>query len=737
MVKVLHPFTLIHAPTIGFDESFYILAHMLSLRPRFVLSALGVSAPLLLAGSAFAQTTTPSAPAPAILPGPHAITLDDLFRFHDVAGPVISPDGRWVAYTVSTIEPTADKRITDLWMVSWDGKQDIRLTWAGDVDEESDDLSSSGAPRWSPDGEYLSFTATRPGKAKGSQVWVLDRRGGEARQLTDVKGHLSAYVWAPDAKRLLLSIAPDDEADAAEKAKGADKEKDKPKPIVLDRYHFKEDVEGYLKSNEHTQLFLWDVATHKLEKLTTDKNFDESNAVWSPDGTHIAYVSNHDADPDRSINTDVWVVEARANATPKRLTTFDGPDGGRIAWSPDNKWIAFTEGDGLKLWQYSQEKLGIVAADGSAAPRILTAALDRSVSSPFFKPDGKSIDVLVEDDRSEYPASVDIANGQVRRAVTVPGETTGINEFAGRAAVVWTTDAQPGEVYALENGSLRRLTHQNDDEVASLKLAETRDVKATAKDGTEVHGLLTLPLNAQAGAKPPMLLFIHGGPNGQDNHGFNLHRQLFAAHGYAELNVNYRGSSGRGNAYQKVIAADWGDHEIQDLLATVDEVVKEGLVDPDRMGVGGWSYGGILTDYTIASTTRFKAASSGAGMGNPAGLYGIDEYILQYDNELGPPWKDPQKYIQIGYPLFHADRIHTPTLFMGGDKDFNVPVNGGEQMYQALRSLNVPAELIVYPGQFHGFTRPSFIKDRYQRWFDWYDKWVLGKTPAPAPAAAD
>jgi dipeptidyl aminopeptidase/acylaminoacyl peptidase len=712
---------------------------MLSMRASFALSAIGVLALLPFCRPLSAQTSaapTPAAtPAPATPAGPHTITLDDLFRFHDVGGPVLSPDGQWVAYTVSTVETTADKRITDLWMVSWDGKEDVRLTWAGDVDEDSDDLGSSGAPRWSPDGKYLSFTAGRPGKAKGTQVWVLDRRGGEAHQLTDVKGHLSSYAWAPDAKKLLLAITPDDEAEAAEKAKGADKEKEKPKPIVLDRYHFKEDVEGYLKSNEHTELWLWDVATQKLDKLTTDTKYDESNAVWSPDGTHIAYVSNHDPDPDRSINTDVFVVEAKPNSTAKRLTTFDGPDGGRIAWSPDSKWIAFAEGDELKLWQYSQEKLGVVAADGGSAPRILTAALDRSVSSPLFSADGKSIDVVVEDDRNEYPASVDIASGRAHRTVSDPGTTTGLNEVAGRTALVWTTDSQPGEVYALENGSLRRLTHHNDDVVASLKLANTRDVKAIAKDGTEVHGLITLPPGAQAGTKIPLLLYIHGGPNGQDNHGFNVHRQLFAAHGYAELNVNYRGSSGRGNAYQKVIAADWGDHEVQDLLAVVDEVVKEGLADPDHLAVGGWSYGGILTDYTIASTTRFKAASSGAGVGNPVALYGIDEYILQYDNELGSPWKDPQKYIQLGYPFFHADRIHTPTLFMGGTSDFNVPLNGGEQMYQALRSLNVPTELIVYPGQFHQFTRPSFIRDRYQRWFDWYDKWVLGKVGAPAQPA--
>jgi len=722
----------------------------------------GVPALLLFCSMAIAQTSTvpaavqtstpaPSSPpakpavpgpasVPALLAGPHAITLDDLFRFHDVGGPVVSPDGQWVAYTVSTVETSADKRITDLWMVSWDGKEDVRLTWAGDVDEDSDDLGSSGTPRWSPDGKYLSFTADRPGKAKGTQVWVLDRRGGEAHQLTDVKGHLSAYAWAPDAKKLLLSISPDDEAEANDKAKGADKEKEKPKPIVLDRYHFKEDVEGYLKDNKHNQLWLWDLATHKLDKLTTDAKYDESNAVWSPDGTHIAYVSNHDPDPDRSINTDVFVVDAKPNSTPKRLTTYDGPDGGRIAWSPDSKWIAFTEGDELKLWQYSQEKLGIVAADGSSAPRILTAALDRSVSSPLFSTDGQSIDVVVEDDRNEYPATVDIASGKVGRIIGDSGATMGLNEYAGHTAMMWSTDSQPGEVYALENGSLRRLTHHNDDVVASLKLAETRDVKAVTKDGTEVHGLLTMPLGTPAGTKVPMLLYIHGGPNGQDNHAFNVHRQLFAAHGYAELNVNYRGSSGRGNAYQKIIAADWGDHEVQDLLAMVDEVVKEGLADPDRLAVGGWSYGGILTDYTIASTTRFKAASSGAGMGNPLGLYGIDEYILQYDYELGAPWKNPEKYIQVGYPFFHADRIKTPTLFMGGDKDFNVPLNGGEQMYEALKSLNVPAELIVYPGQFHGLTRPSFIRDRYQRWFDWYDKWIMGKEPtnqASPPPGAD
>jgi dipeptidyl aminopeptidase/acylaminoacyl peptidase len=704
---------------------------MLSQRLPLATCATGVFA---LASLAMVSAQTTAAPAaPAEPPTPHPITLDDLSRFHDVGSPEVSPDGQWVAYTVAVTDEKEDKRITDLWMVSWDGKQNVRLTWKGDVTDDIDpeDVESSGSPRWSPDGQWISFTADRSGHGKGAQVWVMDRRGGEAHQLTDIKGNLNSYAWSPDSKTLLLGITPKDEPEDKDKK---DDDKEKPKPIQIDRYHFKQDVEGYLKDNEHTQLYLWDVATHKLDKLTNDPNHDEQNGAWSPDGAKIAYVSNHDPDPDRSINTDVFVVDAKPNSTPKKLTDFDGPDGGHLAWSPDSRWIAFTRGDVLKLWQYSQEKLGVVAADGSAPARILTADLDRSVSGPVFSPDGKSIEVTVEDDRNQYLASVDVASGQVHRDIADKGTAMALNQVAGHSALVWTTDEHPGEVYAFENGSLRCLTHQNDALMAELKLGETRDLSAVSKDGTEVHSLITLPPGATAGTKLPMLLFIHGGPNGQDAHQFTVARQIFAAHGYAVLNVNYRGGSGRGNAYQKIIAGNWGHYEVDDLLATVDEAVKEGIADPDKLAVGGWSYGGILTDYTIASTDRFKAASSGAGMGNPLGFYGVDEYILQWDNELGQPWKNTQKYIDIGYPFYHADRIHTPTLYMGGTSDFNVPLNGGEQMYQALKSENVPTELVVYPGQFHGFTRPSFIKDRYQRWFDWYDHWVLGKGPASPPA---
>jgi dipeptidyl aminopeptidase/acylaminoacyl peptidase len=670
----------------------------------------------------------------------HAITLDDLDRLKDVDDPRVSPDGNWVAYTVEGVDKESDSGIADLWMVSWDGSEDIRLTWNYDA--------SVAEPRWSPDGRYLSFLSDREGapKVEGAQVWTLDRRGGEAHQLTAIEDKLDAYEWSPDGKKLLLTITeiPEPKKDKDKdkvkdkKTKNAseedsdDDDPDKPKPIVIDRYHFKQDVEGYLSTDSRPSLlYLYDIATKKLEKLTTDKRFDEGEAAWSPDGAQIVFVSNHDADPDRTNNTDVFVVAAKPNSKPRQLSATPGNDGGHPAWSPDGKLIAYIHGSEPKFDEYNRRQLAVVPAAGGE-PRILTANFDRSVAAPAWSPDGQSIAVLVDDDRSLYPASVSLGDGSVTRLIDSPGMADKADRQGSRFALTWSTDAAPLEVFALEAGpkggqTLRKLSRQNDALIASLKLAPTRDLQATSPDGTDVHGLLTLPLGYAPGKTYPMLLRIHGGPDWQDYHDFEPERQIFAAHGYAVLNVNYRGSSGRDTAYQQAIFRDWGDKEVVDLLACVDEAVKEGVADPDRLGVGGWSYGGILTDYTIATTTRFKAAISGAGMGNPISFYGIDEYILQYEQELGAPWKDPDIYAKLGYPFLHAGRIKTPTLFMGGDADFNVPIAGGEQMYQALRSLGVPTELVVYPGEFHEFSRPSFIRDRYQRYLDWYGKYLMPK----------
>ena len=209
-------------------------------------------------------------------------------------------------------------------------------------------------------------------------------------------------------------------------------------------------------------------------------------------------------------------------------------------------------------------------------------------------------------------------------------------------------------------------------------------------------------------------------------------REFLAANGYVVLAINYRGSAGRGNGYQKAIFADWGHLEVVDLIGAVDEAIKQGIADPERLGIGGWSYGGISTNYTIATDPRFKAAVSGAGSSMQFSMYGLDQYTVQYDQEVGPPWKTPEVWTKMSYPFLHADRIRTPTLFLGGEKDFNVPIAGGEQMYQALKSLGVDTELVIYPGQFHGLTIPSYERDRLQRYVAWFDKYLKPARPETA-----
>jgi dipeptidyl aminopeptidase/acylaminoacyl peptidase len=656
------------------------------------------------------------------------LKLDDLSRFRNVSDPQVSPDGNWVAYVVSTTNVKDDRSNSHIWMVNIDGSNNRQITFSNE---------NENSPRWSPDGKYLSFTSARPGKARGNQVWLLDRNGGEAFQLTELKGRLQGHEWSPDSKRLALLIGdPDPEAEPTPSPQpGATATPRVPKPIVIDRYRYKQDGQGYLLSGRHTYIYLFDIETKKLERLTKSK-WDENSPSWSPDGTRIAFLSNHGDDPDRDPAAQLYVVDAKPGSTEKQLTPVTTRTGrSRPEWSPDGKWLAFLEGDEMKYGAYSMDHLALVPSDGSKAPERLKAAedLDRGVGTPRFSPDGKWIRFLVADDRSVYPARASVSGGKVERLMPSPIVISSLNSAAGRTVAITGGDSKANEIYVVDGDKLRQLTTQNDALFAELDLGATEEVGFQSKDGTQVNGLLTYPVGYVKGTKVPLLLRIHGGPNSQDQHSFSLERQMFAASGYAVLAVNYRGSAGRGAKFSKAIAADWGNYEVQDLLAGVDHVIKMGVADPDRLGIGGWSYGGILTDYVIATDNRFKAATSGAGVAFTVAFYGTDQYIIQYDHEIGPPWnpKAWETYVKISYPFLHADRIQTPTLFLGGERDFNVPIQGSQQMYQALRSLGVDTQLIIYPNENHGIQRPSYQRDRMERYLAWYDRYIK-KSSGPA-----
>ena len=637
------------------------------------------------------------------------LQAEDFYRLQTVESPACSRDGAWIAYTVTTADRQADEPRAALWMVNWQGTERIRLT---------DGEATASAPQFSPDGRYLAYLSARADEHP--QLYLLDRRGGEAQVLGHVSGVIGDYRWSPDSRTIVLSMSANTDPRGIVSAN---------KPWVIDDFHFKEDRTGYVTAADRPQLYLLDVATRSIRPLTNDVRYRDEHPAWSPDGTRIAYTSLHETDADRSGAQELYMIEAHPGAEPKRLSRFFASNKQSLVWTPDGKYIFYSVGFEPKWTSYIHDRLAMVSAAGGEA-RVLTDALDRAVAAPILGETG-TIGVLVEDDRSQYPALVHLNSSAVTRSL--PGSISVTDQCGGggHVAVLASMDARAPEIYALERGKLRKLTGHNDALVDELEWGAVQDIAFNSADGTEIHAIMVKPADFQPGRTYPTLLWIHGGPNGQDQHGLafdtyplELERQWFAAHGYVVLAVNYRGSSGRGAAFQRSIAAQWGGKEVADLLAATDYVVREKIADPLRLGVGGWSYGGILTDYVIASDMRFKAAISGAGSANQLSMYGSDEYSLTYDYELGAPWVNTDLWLKVSYPFFHADRIKTPTLFMGGDKDFNVPIAGSEQMYQALRALGVPTELVVYPGEYHLFTRPSHIVDRIQRYLTWFDRYL-------------
>lgn len=665
------------------------------------------------------------------------VTVADLNALKDVGDPQVSPDGAWVAYTVGQVDATEDAHFGDLWMTSWDGKTTVRLTTTPKADETT--------PRWSPDGRWLSFLSSRGDESDADQLWLLDRRGGEAEKVTAVKAGISDYVWSPDGRRLVFVIEDGDsvevsnvvqasrsDASAAEGTvtpPGDSAGKKSTPPIVIDRYYFKEDYTGYVR-RKRSHLYLYTVADRKLEQLTKG-DFNELLPEWSPDGQYLVFTSKRaPADPDRGSNWDLWVIQAAIGAVPRQLTTYTGPDGdpdwaSRPAWGPDGRFIAYVRGGPDSLIYYAGQRLAVTTWSGNADPAVITQSLDRNASLPAWSKDGKFLYFRLEDDRAAYLARIPAQGGRVERVIegrrAVQGFSIGPEN---RIAALVESPDRPAEVYAVEPSGLRALTHQNDSLLATLQLAPVEEIGVKSRDGTSVNGFLIRPVDHQPATRYPTILHIHGGPVSEFENDFNFYWQLLAANGYAVVAMNPRGSSGRGEKYSLAIWADWGNKDAQDVLAGVDYAVKIGLADADRLGVNGWSYGGILTNYVIAQDPRFKAAASGASISNILAGYGTDMYVREYEAELGKPWKNTATWIRLSFPFLHADRIRTPTLFLCGAKDFNVPLLNSEQMYQALRSLGVPTKLVIYPETYHGIEKPSYQRHRFEQYLEWFGEYL-------------
>jgi dipeptidyl aminopeptidase/acylaminoacyl peptidase len=653
-----------------------------------------------LACTTFAAAAQDQAPAST----PRTLTFDDQEAVRIPGGIAISRDGKQVAYV-------DDDRI---FVVPLAGGEPRAVTSAG---------SAASDPWWSADGSALYFLSDRSGS---SQLWKLPLAAfGEAGQVTTFKQGIDGIRLSPDESRLLLAftdaqVAANPEEDEAT-AKKDDKETAK-KPFVITRLEFKEDAgEGYLTGDRSEHLHVLDLATGKLTQLTSGA-YTESDAAWSPDGRRVVFVSNREQESDATYRTDLWVVDAGntdRGASLLRLTDDERPKS-EPAFSPDGAWIAFlVASDGV----YGAPQIAVMPATGGDA-KVLTAAHDRWVNRFRYSADGEWIYFTYENLGGNQLARVRPRDGRLEQVLE--GER-GIGEFdlakGGAIVARVETGNRAPELHVFSGGRERALTRINADFHARVTLGAKESISFKAPDGTEVQAFVTKPPDFVPGRRYPTILHIHGGPVGQFGWGFDFKPQYLAAQGYVVVEPNPRGSTGRGEDFIRAIYLTWGITDYDDLIAAVDHVIAAGYADPERLAVTGYSYGGYMTNVVITRTDRFKAAASGAGHSYIAANYGHDIYQKWYNWELGPPWENREKYDRLS-PLLQAGRVTTPTIFLGGREDWNVPLLNAELFYQSLRKKGVPSELIVYPGAHHGGWPKEFERDYLERVQAWFDKYL-------------
>lgn len=658
------------------------------------LPFLMLSGIVLIASNIFSQTNTIA---------PRKLTPNAIYDISSLGNPLVSPDGDWILYSASKADAKKDKNVGKLYMVHKSGKETVTLT------EQTKGVSNY---QWSPEGKYISYLAAGKDEKEETQLYVLDRRGGEPIQLTHIKGEISNYQWFKDGSKILFEIKDPSFADTAQT--------NVRQPYEIDRYHFKADYEGYL-DNRKTHLYAFDIKSKTLDTLTKGIN-NETEAVVSNDGNWVAYASNVSLDFDQNVNADIFLLSLTKNANPIQLTFYKGNDH-KPVFSPDQTKIAFLRSSSEDAYDmYDLQNVGIIDI-ATKSEKIITKKYDLSIDNIFWALDGKNIFGTAEDDRKQNIIQINATTGAVLPFTNEVGVYNGIHmNEKGKMAALFSTPNQPNEVYYNDGIGFKQVTHVQDAFVNSYQKIVVKGFTAIASDNNKVNGILYLP--DSSAKKLPLVLFIHGGPVAQDEYSFDLTRQIYAAAGYAVAAVNYRGSSGRGAIYTKCIYGDWGNKEVKDIIGVADYLIKTGVADENKMAIAGWSYGGILTNYTIATDKRFKAAVSGAGSSLMLSFYGTDQYISQYEPELGKPWENLQKWLDVSYPFFKVKEIKTPTLFMASQADFNVPVVGAEQMYQAFKSVGIPTQLIIYPNQNHGIRVPSYIVHRYNSHLEWFKKYL-------------
>ncbi len=669
----------------------------------------------------------------------------DLYSFQWVANPRISPDGSRIVYTHVTVNQKHDGYDTALWIIPSSGGAARQLT-GGPRDS---------SPQWSPDGKLLAFVRApeKDGKPQPAQIYLLAMEGGEARPLTDLPKGAGGPQWSPDGSTIAFSST-NVPADFEKKKDGEEKSDVR----VIAKAVYRANGAGYLEPDRPNHI--WTVAVPKMPgevqkaKQLTSGQFSEGDIVWSRDGSQVYFTSRRIAETYyESPHTDIYAVKAAGG----EATKIAGLEGGiqQMTLSPDGTRMALAGSieigkDGVER-SYSQPDLFITSLQPGSTPKNLTANYDFDIaggiggdqapprgsgpSRPFWSSDGRFVYVGSAEEGRSNLKRIDAETGKVEP------ETEGDHDLfaysatpdASKAAVLISTPTNIGDLYVLDVASrqMKRLTNINQDLFSKLNLSEPEMIWYKSVDGKRIQTWVQRPPDFQAGKKYPLILNIHGGPHAAYGYTFDHEIQWMAAKGYVVLYPNPRGSTTYGQDFGNIIQYHYPGDDYKDLMAGVDELIARGWVDPEKLGVTGGSGGGLLTNWVIGQTTRFKAAVSQRSIADWADFWYTADFTLFTPNWFrGAPWEQ-QADFKARSPITYIDKVTTPLMLIEGEADYRTPpASGGEQMFRALKYRKIPTVMVRFPGESHELSRSGVPRHRVERLehiVAWFDKYLQGQ----------
>jgi dipeptidyl aminopeptidase/acylaminoacyl peptidase len=650
-----------------------------------------------------------------------AIQFDDLIAMHRLSDPQVSPDGKWVAYVVATPDMQANHAMSNIWIVPESGGEERQLTRSG----------SDSRPRWSPDGKQIAFLSSRDG---ATQIYVMSVHGGEASRVTFLSTDIDNEIWSPDGKWMAFTSRayPDCRDDACNKARDEATVKNPVKAHVATRLlyrHWTDWADG-----KRSHLLVTAITKGTPRDLTPGADYDvppfnlgaPEAIAFSPDSAELCFTANTDKDEALSTNGDLFTVPVSGVIGPLRITTNQGDDWGPV-YSPDGKWIAYRS---QKTAGYESDRWQLMIYNRSSRERSdLTTNFDRNIETYAWSPDSRTIYFQAED-KAEMPIySISATPGSSPKTVMADSFNAEFSLAADGKRLVFSRSSltYPAEMFSANSDGtdVRQITHQNAALLAPLELPAAEPFWFTGANNTKVEGLLVKPPHFDAAKKYPMLLLVHGGPQGawDDDWGYRWNPQVMAAPGYVVVMINPTGSTGYGQKFTDEIQSDWGGKPYVDLMDGVDyAIVHFPFIDSTRLAEAGGSYGGYMTDWIATHTGRFRCLISHAGPYDLVSMYGATEELWFVEHDLrGTPWSDPETYAKWSPSTYAAalGKFHRPMLVIDGELDFRVPYTQDLELFTALRRQGVPSKLIIFPNEGHWVLKPQNSKLWYHEFLDW------------------